>query len=357
MTLANPLSLANWTLPVIELLMVAGAIGCLVHAVRWYRQNGDASNVVIWISSVVGLLLIEPMAYFPQWFGLEKTMGLTFVHNQFSVQFMFDRLPLYIIAMYPVFAYLSYVLVQRAGIFAKYNTVIGAASVAFAFHCLFEVIDTIGAQWRWWAWNTELPTSVPALGVVPYLNIQVFTICLPFGLVAVTRVVSTARWPGAGRILRDVVIVSILLWPVILLASAPASIVHALGGSILVARAVSLWVYIVIVAAVGIYTFVGAYRARREDPDIVPAGVAHDYFPLIYGLIYLGCGALFWALGLGDYLGARNGLTVGGAPIGSLPYAVLAFIGTALVLALAYARTTGSASNEAGASRNSTVSA
>ena len=33
--------------------------------------------------------------------------GVTFVHNLFSVQFFYDRMPLYIIAMYPVFGYIS----------------------------------------------------------------------------------------------------------------------------------------------------------------------------------------------------------------------------------------------------------
>ena len=97
---------------------------------------------------------------------------MTFVHNLFSVQFFYDRMPLYIIAMYPVFGYISYVLVQRTGIFKNYNVVVGALSVAFVFHCLFEVVDTVGPQWKWWAWNTQLSTSTPALGVVPYLNIQ-----------------------------------------------------------------------------------------------------------------------------------------------------------------------------------------
>ena len=60
---------------------------------------------MIWLAGIFCLLLIEPIAYFPQWFGLEEAMGLTFVHNQFSVQFLYDRLPLYIVAMYPFFGY------------------------------------------------------------------------------------------------------------------------------------------------------------------------------------------------------------------------------------------------------------
>src|SRR5262249_5034876 len=118
-TIHNPFGLQNWTFPIIELLLVAGAIACLVHAVRWYRLRRDSSNLVVWSALVLALLLVEPITYFPQWFGLEQKMGLVFAHGQFSVQFLYDRLPLYIVAMYPVFGYVAYALVQRTGIFKK----------------------------------------------------------------------------------------------------------------------------------------------------------------------------------------------------------------------------------------------
>lgn len=114
-TFRSPFSLQSWTMPVIEALLVAGAIACLVHALRWRRTHGDSSNLVIWISGIVSLLLIEPIAYFPQWFGLQKAMGLTFVHNAFSVQFLYGRLPLYIVAMYPVYAYVAWVWCSAPG--------------------------------------------------------------------------------------------------------------------------------------------------------------------------------------------------------------------------------------------------
>lgn len=104
-TFTNPLGLQSWTMPVIELLLITSAVASLLHALWWRRTTADSSNLVLWICSIVSLLLIEPIAYFPQWFGLEELMGLTFVHNQFSVQFLYDRLPLYIVAMYPAYAY------------------------------------------------------------------------------------------------------------------------------------------------------------------------------------------------------------------------------------------------------------
>ena len=120
-TFTNPANLANWTLPVIEATLVIGLVACLIHAIRWYRATRDASNLVVWCSGILALLLVEPIAYFPQWFGIEEELGLTFAHNMFTVQFLYDRLPLYIIAMYPVYLYVAYTLVQRTGIFKRYN--------------------------------------------------------------------------------------------------------------------------------------------------------------------------------------------------------------------------------------------
>ena len=74
-TLRSPFSLGNGTLPVIELLLVVGAAAGLVHALRWKRTHGDATNLVVWWSGILCLFLIEPIAYFPEWFGLEDSVG------------------------------------------------------------------------------------------------------------------------------------------------------------------------------------------------------------------------------------------------------------------------------------------
>lgn len=340
-TLTNPLSLQSWTMPVVEALLVAGAIACLIHALHWRRAQGDSSNLVIWIASVFGLLLIEPIAYFPQWFGLEHSLGLTFVHNQFSVQFLYDRLPLYIVAMYPVYTYLSYVLVQRTGIFKRHNALIGATCVAFVFHCLYEVVDTVGVQFRWWVWNQDLPTSVPALGVVPYLNIQAFSLGVPFGMALVTLVVSRRSNAGGWVVARNVLLVCIFTWPILFLSSLPATLMKLVGVSIVTARLIGTWLLIAAAGVVTAVVFVREYRARRADPSIVPTAVIRDYFVLICLTVYLVACLAFWSAALPDYVHARNGLTTTGAPTGSFPYAVVTFALSIALTAGAYVGTTG----------------
>ena len=340
----NPFGLQNWTLPVIEFVMVAGMIGCLIHGIRRYRRGGDSTNLVVWCTGIVALLIIEPVAYFPQWFGMDNFMGLTFVHNQFSVQFLFDRLPLYIVAMYPVYGYISYTLVQRAGVFRKYHVTVGAVCVAFVFHALFEIVDTVAPQFRWWAWNTDAasaPTAVPALGVVPLMNMQSFTIGLPFGMVLAARLICKPGRRSRRILLRDVVVVSLLVWPIQLVFNAPAAVLSVLGVDLATARSVVIWTYIATFAAVGAAALAGAHRARRTDPDVMPAEMRCDYFPLVYSVVYLIASVAFWIVGARDNLRAVDGVTPEGAPIGSLPYAVVAFVASVLILIACYTPTVG----------------
>ncbi|MBE7191689.1 MAG: hypothetical protein INR66_04315 [Gordonia polyisoprenivorans] len=315
-TLTNPFDLANWTLPLIELLLVAGAAAGLVHAIRWRRRTGDPSNLIVWIASVLCLLLIEPIAYFPQWFGLENALGLTFAHNQFTVQFLYNRMPLYIVAMYPVFGYLSYVLIQRTGILRS-NPVIAATTVAFTFHCFYEIVDTVGPQWRWWVWNADLATSKPALGSIPLVNLQAFSLGIPFAIALVT-ILLTRRRANVGVPL-GVLGVCVLVWPVMFLTSAPSFVLDLAGMSTQSARSWATWGLVVVAGVVTVAAL--AANLRRGIPGDLP----RDRFPLVASVVYLVASAVFWGAAIPDYLDARGGFTPDGAPIGSLPYAIVTF--------------------------------
>lgn len=254
----------------------------------------------------------------------DNAPGLVFAHGQFSVQFFFDRLPDYIVAMYPVFGYVAYALVQRTGIFTRYNAVVGATCVAFGFLCFFEVIDTVGPQWRWWVWNTEIPTAKPSMGVVPYASLQGFSLIVPFAIALVTRI--SARTPAHGwQIVRNVVLASLGVWPLMVLSNV-LSLALGLGTSQQTGRFIATWLLISAAAAITAYAFVGAYRTRLHDPSITPKDVARDHFAAVCAIIYLAFGALFWIAALPDYLAARNGVTPSGDPTGSLTFAVLNYL-------------------------------
>ncbi len=336
-TFTNPFSLHSWTMPLIEMTLLAGMVACLLHALRWRRAHADASNLVMWGAGILALLLIEPIAYFPQWWGLEEKMGLTFVHNQFSVQFLYNRLPLYIIAMYPVFGYLSYVLVQRTGVFERQRAWVGAVCVAFVFHSLYEVIEFVGPQLRWWIWNHDIPTGQPTLGATPYVNIQAFCIGIPLGMALATRLIATKPNQSGWRTVANVALVSLATWPVMFLTSVPSFVLDLVGFSTDTARLIGTWLIVVFCAAVTLLAFVDAYRARVRGDVELPSGIERDRFALISIAIYLVVAMICWIAAFPDFLDATDGVTPGGDPIGTLPYGLFTLAASIALVVGAYA--------------------
>ena len=195
--LRNPLSLTNWTLPVLELMMVTGAVMALIHAIRRLRRDGDPTNLALWFATVVYLFAIEIPLYFPNVFGIQDQLGVVFAHNVFTVQFLFDRLPLYIIALYPAVVSLAYEIVRGLGVFRDRGIIAGAVCVGFVHHCLYEVFDQLGPQLHWWAWNTANPINRPMLASVPMTSVFIFATLGPIVVtVLVLRLVKGSHLAG-----------------------------------------------------------------------------------------------------------------------------------------------------------------
>ena len=197
----NPFDLASWTMPVLELLIIGGAVFALVHAVRRYR-GGDPINLALWFAPLVYLFVTEPPLYFPEWFGLDQQYGFIFAHNIFTVQFMWDRLPLYIIAIYPAMTALAYELVRVLGIFRNRGPSVGSVAVAFVCHVFYEIFDHLGPQLKWWAWNDDnVQVNHPALASVP-MNSMVLFASVSFGVMTYL-VVQAAVKPEIARLVAD----------------------------------------------------------------------------------------------------------------------------------------------------------
>jgi hypothetical protein len=196
----NPFELASWTMPVLELVIIGGAVFALVHAVRRFRA-GDPINLALWCASLVYLFVTEPPLYFPEWFGLDKQYGFIFAHNVFTVQFMWDRLPLYIVAFYPAISALGYETVRALGIFRHRGAVVGAIAVAFVCQAFYEIFDMVGPQLKWWAWyDGNVKVNHPALASVP-LNSMLLFASASMGALAflVVRIVGSRDPGGAPR--------------------------------------------------------------------------------------------------------------------------------------------------------------
>ncbi len=188
-SLTNPTDLYSWTQPVLELLIISGAVFALVHAVRRLRRESDPTNLALWFASLAYLAVTEPPLYFPEWFGLDKIYGFIFAHNEFTVQFMYDRLPLYIVAFYPAISALAYEVVRSIGVFARRGPLVGALCVAFVAQVFYEIFDHLGPQLKWWAWNLDNEkVNHPMLASVPLNSMLLFaSVSLAFMTYLVVR--------------------------------------------------------------------------------------------------------------------------------------------------------------------------
>jgi hypothetical protein len=321
-----PWALAHWTMPLLEVLVVGGAVFALVHAVRRYRA-GDPVNLALWFASLVYLFVTEPPLYFPEWFGLDRLYGFIFAHNRFTVQFMGDRLPLYIVAFYPAFSQLVYELVRSFGIFRRRGALAGSVAVAFACQVFYEVFDQLGPQLKWWAWNPGNDVvNHPALASVPMTSMLLFaSVSMAAMTYLVVRLTRGWRrgWPLVWRTLAAGVLTP--------LAMAVAGIPSSLAGTNTTARAWILGVELALVWLAGAAIVVSHLRSPDHGP-----GEPLSAFARIYPAAYLGGMAVFWIGALPAYFAAHDGVTGDGTPTGSGLYALACFAGAGLLLAALY---------------------
>jgi hypothetical protein len=322
----NPADLYSWTQIPLELLIIGGAVFAFVHAFRRLRA-GDATNVALCLGSLVYLGITEPPLYFPEWFGLDRIYGFIFAHNEFTVQFMYDRLPLYIVAFYPAIITLAYEVVRSFGIFARRGAAVGALAVAFVAQVFYEIFDHLGPQLKWWAWNdANVQVNHPMLASVPMNSMVLFaSVSLGFLTFVVVRL---DQLPTVVRAL----VAGVLTPLAMVVASAPSSL---FGGDIpglpqnVPAQAWVLGLELAVIWLVGGWLVVR--DARGSDEQL-------SGFVMIYPAAFLLVHGLLWLSALPQFLAAGDGVTAAGTPIGSGWYVVACFAAASGLLALLYRR-------------------
>lgn len=279
--LRNPSTLSNWTLPVLELMMVTGAVLALVHAVRRLRREGDPTNLALWFATVVYLFVIEIPLYFPNVFGIQDQLGVVFAHNVFTVQFLFDRLPLYIVALYPAVVSLAFEIVRGLGVFRDRGVVIGAICVGFVHHCFYEVFDQLGPQRHWWAWNGANPINHPMLASVPMTSMFIFA---ALGPIVVTVLVLRLVGTGRSRLALRTLLAGVLVPVGIAVLSIPTSL---FGGRHphTAAQAVIFSTELAAIAAIALPVLI---RQSRQE------ALVHNAFVRAFGTMYLAVLAALW---------------------------------------------------------------
>lgn len=331
----NPFGLENGTMAVLELTIVVGSVLALVYAIRRYRRHADPTNLVLWFGAIAYLLIIEPPIYFPGLFGIEEHFDTMFAHNLFSVEFLWGRLPLYIIAIYPLMATMAFEVVRSLGVFRRYGTVIGAITVGFVHHAFYEIFDQLGPQLRWWEWAPDHPMSQPFFDSVPLSSVVVFAALWPTSLAFcvqffVGRHVDAGRTFTGPQLVWRTVVIGLLASLGTGILPLPATITSAITGSV-TATGIVYALELVVVAAIAVPALVLQWRRLRRDPD---AGPRYEN-PLMmgYAAVYLSVLTVLWLTALPDYFGAVDGRTAAGDPIGNLGYSLLCLVIATLCLA------------------------
>jgi hypothetical protein len=317
-----PWELTNWTLPVVEVLMVGGAIYALVHALR-RRRAGDPTVLSLWFASIVYLLIIEPPLYFPDQIGFLGLHQIVFAHNVFTVDFLWDRLPLYIVALYPALITLSFEIVRSLGVFERRGVIVGSICVGFVHHCFYEVFDQLGPQLRWWAWNPLADSTHPRIAAVPMSSMVLFAAVAPAVLTLTVQWVvgqparrgkTIGGWNLAGRTIGAGGLMLIGLS----IAGIPSRIfmTHDPNGA---GQITAYLVELAIFPLVGILVLVSCWhRSRRHGPTIDEETRTYAQW---HGFAYLAVFAVLWVTALPDYLKAVHSITPSGTPVGSVAYA------------------------------------
>ncbi|MGW4367292.1 hypothetical protein ACWEKT_16755 [Nocardia takedensis] len=330
----NPAALENWTLPVLEVTIVLGSILALIYAIARLRRHGDPTNLVLWFGATAYLFVIEPPLYFPAAFGIEEHVDTMFAHNVFTVDFLWGRLPLYIVAIYPLMATLAFEIVRSLGVFRRYGVLLGAVCVGFVHHAFYEIFDHIGPQLRWWEWALDNPINQPFFESVPIPSVVVFAALWPMSLALCVQyfvgrhVDAGTRFTG-GQLVGRTVVIGLLASVGTFVLPLPATVLGIAGDTI---RGVVYAAELLVVSVVAVVLLWRQWSALRAGTSTVAP--YRDKFVQAYAIVYLAVMALLWVTALPDYFGAENGLTDNGDPVGSLWYTVACFaVAIAAVLA------------------------
>ena len=329
----SPLHLQNATLPVLEITVIAGALLALGYAVVRFRR-GDATNLALWFGAIAYLLIIEPPLYFPGAFGLADHVDTMFAHNLFSVEFLWGRLPLYIVAIYPMMATVAFEIVRILGVFRRYGVLIGAVCVGFVHHVFYEIFDQLGPQLRWWEWAVHNPLNQPMFDSVPMGSLVVFATLWPTSLALcvqlfVGRAVDAGAHLSGLQTLWRTLLIGVLASLGTAILPLPATLLGAATGNRLLG--IGYAAELLLVVAIAVPVLIGQWRRLRLN--LFVAGRYDNPLIVRYAAVYLSVMAVLWLSALPAYLDAVGGFTAHGDPVGSLWYTAACFIAAYLCVA------------------------
>jgi hypothetical protein len=156
-----PDALKDWSFLAMETIIWIGTICAVLHAIRYGRKHGSNSALLTLGGCFTYGLLIDIASYYT----VEN-----FWHGEFSVMFLYNRLPLYIALFYPAFIYHIVMTIRRY----EFPPLIEAISVAFYGELTYLIFDNLGPILGWWIWDSADPTTFPYVNAVPLTSYHWF---------------------------------------------------------------------------------------------------------------------------------------------------------------------------------------
>ena len=171
----NPFDLANGTMPMLELVIIAGAVWALVHAVRRLRA-GDPINLAIWCASADLPVRHRAAAVLPGVVRPGRAVRLHLrpqhlhraVHVGPAAALHHRDLP-------GAESSWSTRWSGCSGCSSHRGALVGSILVAFVCQVFYEIFDQLGPQLKWWGWNdANTDVNHPALASVPMNSMLLF---------------------------------------------------------------------------------------------------------------------------------------------------------------------------------------
>ena len=167
----SPFELLNPTFFGLECIFFVGIILSIVHAVRYDRGNSTNEAKITLLNCFFYGITIDILSYYT----VEN-----FWHGEFSIMFLFNRLPLYIALLYPTFMYHIIMTVKRYDL----SPIKGSLVAGFFASTMYLIFDNTGPVLGWWIWDMQDSTTFPYANSVPVTSYHwFFTFAIGLSLV------------------------------------------------------------------------------------------------------------------------------------------------------------------------------
>jgi len=166
-----PSDLLSWSHLAIESIIILGFILAIIHAFKSDNADGSINARLTLLNCFLYGLVMDILSYYT----VEN-----FWHGEFSVMFLYNKLPLYIACFYPAFMYHACMIIRRY----QFTPMLEAICTGFYAGAAYMIFDNIGPQLGWWIWDINDPTTLPYVSSVPLTSYHwFFTFTIAFALI------------------------------------------------------------------------------------------------------------------------------------------------------------------------------